>query len=473
MVARRPYGRRCVRNRSALWGHNLASRAEESPLTWLYCGAMAGRAASDLSRIARPRCGRHKAGSACDPRRRIRGGRLPASAQVAGASPILCFSHLRWDFVWQRPQHLMSRFARDRRVYFIEEPIFEGDAGIAPDGAMLRLDRAPTGAPPASPTSGVTVVRPVCRDPGIGGGPVLDRVYARLIAGLVEADGLIDPVAWFYTPMLLPGIELLGDIRVVYDAMDELTLFRFAPDGLAGREEQLLRRAAVTFAGGASLGEAKATRHPRVRTFPSGVDTNHYRQALDPLLPLPEDLSSLPEPRVGYIGVIDERIDYELLHEVAARRPGISWVMVGPVVKVSPDELPVAPNLAYLGQKTYAELPAYVRGFATCMMPFALNDATRFISPTKTLEYMAAHRPIVSTGVTDVVRLYGDVVRVARDAGTFADQIDGALAESREARDARALLEQSHLARNSWEHIAKGMDSEMHLAFGERQRGHR
>jgi UDP-galactopyranose mutase len=171
--------------------------------------------------------------------------------------------------------------------------------------------------------------------------------------------------------------------------------------------------------------------------------------------------------------VIDERIDYELLHEVAARRPGISWVMVGPVVKVSPDELPVAPNLAYLGQKTYAELPAYVRGFATCMMPFALNDATRFISPTKTLEYMAAHRPIVSTGVTDVVRLYGDVVRVARDAGTFADQIDGALAESREARDARALLEQSHLARNSWEHIAKGMDSEMHLAFGERQRGHR
>mgnify|MGYP003704411311 CR=1 FL=1 len=288
-----------------------------------------------------------------------------------------------------------------------------------------------------------------------------------------QPDAVTDPVAWFYTPMLLPGIELLGDIRVVYDAMDELTLFRFAPDGLAGREEQLLRRAAVTFAGGASLGEAKATRHPRVRTFPSGVDTNHYRQALDPLLPLPEDLSALPEPRVGYIGVIDERIDYELLHEVAARRPGISWVMVGPVVKVSPDELPVAPNLAYLGQKTYAELPAYVRGFATCMMPFALNDATRFISPTKTLEYMAAHRPIVSTGVTDVVRLYGDVVRVAPDAGTFADQVDGALAESREARDARALLEQSHLARNSWEHIAKGMDSEMHLAFGERQRGHR
>jgi len=398
---------------------------------------------------------------------------LLASVDVPGIPPILCFSHLRWDFVWQRPQHLMSRFARDRRVYFIEEPIFEADAGVAPDGAVLRLDRAPTGAPPASPTNGVTVVRPVCRDPGPGGGPELDRVYARLIAELVEADDLTDPVAWFYTPMLLPGIDLLGDVKVVYDAMDELTLFRFAPDGLAGREEQLLRRAAVTFAGGASLGEAKARRHPRVRTFPSGVDADHYRLALDPLLPLPADLHSLPEPRVGYIGVIDERIDYELLREVATRRPAISWVMVGPVVKVSPDELPVVPNVAYLGQKTYAELPAYVRGFATCMMPFALNDATKFISPTKTLEYMAAHRPIVSTGVTDVVRLYGDVVRVAPDAEAFVAQVDEALAESREARAARALREQSHLARNSWEKIALGMDSELHLAFGERHRGSR
>lgn len=365
----------------------------------------------------------------------------------------------------------MSRFARDRRVYFIEEPIFEADAGVAPVGASLRLERAPTGALPASPTNGVTVVRPVCRDPGPGGGPVLDRTYARLIAELVEADGLADPVAWFYTPMLLPGIDLLGDVRVVYDAMDELTLFRFAPDGLAEREEQLLGRAAVTFAGGASLGEAKAQRHLRVRTFPSGVDADHYRQALDPSLRRPNDLSSLPEPRVGYIGVIDERIDYDLIREVSARRPGISWVMVGPVVKVSPDELPVAPNIAYLGQKAYVDLPAYVRGFATCMMPFALNDATRFISPTKTLEYMAAHRPIVSTAVTDVVRLYGDVVRVARDADSFVAQVDASLVETGAEREARALLEAAYLARNAWDNIAKEMDAEMRSAFSAKRAG--
>ena len=385
--------------------------------------------------------------------------------------PILCFSHLRWDFVWQRPQQLMSRFARDRRVYFIEEPIFEDSAGADPDSGALRLDRTPVGAPPASATSGVTIVRPVCRDPGPGGGPILDRLYARLVAELVRGEGIIDPVAWFYTPMLLPAIDLIGDIYVVYDAMDELTLFRFAPDGLADREDRLLDRAAVTFAGGASLGEAKSRRHPRVRTFPSGVEADHYRQALDASLSLPDDLVALPEPRVGYIGVIDERIDYDLLREVSKRRPDLSWVMIGPVVKVRPDELPVAPNVAYLGQKAYADLPAYVRGFAVCMMPFALNDATRFISPTKTLEYMAAHRPIVSTPVTDVVRMYGDVVHVGPDAETFAANVDAALNETPEAREARAAREAAYLARNAWDAIAVAMDAEMRAAFEARREG--
>lgn len=421
-------------------------------------GALASRAAST-------RRGWHVAGPVRVSRRRIRGGGLALSFAPVGARPIVCFSHLRWDFVWQRPQQLMSRFARSRRVYFVEEPIFEEDAGVAPDGAILRLNRTPVGAPPASPTNGVTVVRPVCRDPGAGGGPLLDQVYARLMAELVNAEGLVDPVAWFYTPMLLPAIDRIRDVHVVYDAMDELTLFRFAPEGLAEREAQLLARAAVTFAGGASLGEAKARRHPRVRTFPSGVDADHYRQALQSTLALPSDLSALPEPRVGYIGVIDERIDYDLLREATAQRPGISWVMVGPVVKVSPEELPVAPNLAYLGQKAYADLPAYVRGFAVCMMPFALNDSTRFISPTKTLEYMAARRPIVSTPVTDVVRLYGDVVRVAHDAGAFVAHVDASLSETAEAEEARTVRGAAHLARNSWDAIADEMDEEMRVAF--------
>jgi UDP-galactopyranose mutase len=266
--------------------------------------------------------------------------------------------------------------------------------------------------------------------------------------------------------MLFPAIDLLGDISVVYDAMDELTLFRFAPDGMAEREMRLLGRAAVTFAGGASLGEAKARRHSRVRTFPSGVDVDHYRQAQDTSLPLPDDLAPLASPRVGYVGVIDERIDYDLLREVAAMRPDVTWVMIGPVIKVSPEELPVAQNLAYLGQKSYLSLPMYLRGLAVCMMPFALNDATRFISPTKTLEYMAAHRPIVSTPVTDVIRLYGDVVRVARNKETFVAQVDEALAETREARQARAERETLYLARNAWDAIADAMDAEMRAAIG-------
>lgn len=367
----------------------------------------------------------------------------------------------------------MSRFAQNRRVYFVEEPVFEPDAGVAPEGASLRLDRTPVGAPPATSSTGVTVVRPVCRDPGPGGGLALDRTYERLIANLLADEGIrdSDATAWFYTPMLLPAIGGLRAIPVIYDAMDELTLFRFAPQGLAEREGQLLSRAVITFAGGASLGEVKARRHPRVRTFPSGVDVDHYRQAQDPSLPCPGDLSRLPEPRIGYVGVIDERIDYELLRQAAAMRPDVSWVMIGPVVKVAPDELPVAPNLAYLGQKTYASLPSYLRGLSICMMPFALNDSTRFISPTKTLEYMAAHLPVVSTPVTDVVRLYGDVVRIGSDAESFVAHVDDALAESPQARRIRAALEGSHLARNAWDAIANAMDAEMREAIGVTLRG--
>ncbi len=381
--------------------------------------------------------------------------------------PILCFSHLRWDFVWQRPQQLMTRFARDRRVYFIEEPVFEDAAGPAPDGAALRFDRAPSGSPRATASSGVTVVRPVCQDPGPGGGPVLDAAYARLVEALVDDEGLEDPVAWFYTPMLLPAIDRLRNVRIAYDAMDELTLFRFAPAGLADREASLLRRAAITFAGGASLGEAKARRHARVRTFSSGVEVDHFRKALSPALPVPRDLEAWPVPRVGYVGVIDERIDYDLLREVAARRPGVTWAMVGPVVKVDRADLPVAPNIAYLGQKAYATLPAYLKEFAACMMPFALNDATRFISPTKTLEYMAAHRPIVSTPVTDVVRAFGEVVTIARDADAFVDAIDRALVEEPDQRRARIDREEAVLRAHSWDAIAGAMDREMDAAFAD------
>lgn len=373
--------------------------------------------------------------------------------------PLLCFSHLRWDFVWQRPQHLMSRFARDREVYFIEEPLFDPQAGEPPDGARfaVHLDR------------GVMVVQPICRDPGPGQGPRLDEMYARLTRRLVEERELEEYAAWFYTPMLLPAIRDLRPSLVVYDAMDELSLFKGAPPELVPRERQLLQLADVVFTGGVSLGKAKAALHPNVHAFPSGVEVEHYQQALDPATAVPPDLEALPRPRIGFFGVIDERADLELLAAVARLRPQWSWVLIGPVVKIDPTELPRLPNIHYLGQKPYRDLPAYVKGFDVCMMPFALNDATRFISPTKTLEYMAAQKPIVSTPVADVVGSYGKVVRIAGDPASFVAQVEAALAETPEERAARIAQEREILARSSWDAIAAQMDELMEAAAAARR----
>ena len=373
---------------------------------------------------------------------------------MTASPPLLVFCHLRWDFVWQRPQQLMSRFARNRRVYFIEEPIHPEGAGDPPDGA--RFERRES--------DGVTVLQPACRDVGQGGGPKLDAMYSRLAGELVEGEGLRDYTAWFYTPMLLPAMNGIQPSLVVYDAMDELSLFKGAPPELLPRERELLARADVVFTGGVSLGRAKAQHHSNVHAFPSGVDAAHYAQALSGDTKVPEDLAALPTPRVGFFGVIDERTDLELLRRAAELRPEYAFVMLGPVVKINPGDVPRLPNLHYLGQKEYRELPGYVRGFDVCMMPFARNDATRFISPTKTLEYMAAHKPIVSTPVPDVVGSYAEAVAICGTAEEFVEAVDRALEETPEARTRRIAREREILERNSWDSIAERMDEKMREA---------
>lgn len=368
--------------------------------------------------------------------------------------PLLCFSHLRWNFVWQRPQHVMSRLARERPVFFVEEPILHGDAGDPPDDAALAVRRS----------GDVTVCTPLCRDPGPGNGLLLDQMYARLLAELVETRGLSEYTAWFYTPMLLPALERLRPALIVYDAMDELSLFKHAPPALLERERELLRIADVVFTGGVSLGKAKAERHHNVHAFPSGVEVEHYQKALDPATPVPDDLQAIPSPRLGFFGVIDERIDLALLDAVAQARPEWQLVMLGPVRKIEDSELPRRPNIHYLGQKQYKDLPGYVKGFDVCLMPFALNDATKFISPTKTLEYMAAHKSIVSTPVADVVGSYSDAVAIAGDAAAFVKAVEAALAETPDARERRVKRERGVLAKNAWDAIVARMDERMEEA---------
>ena len=323
---------------------------------------------------------------------------------------LLCFSHLRWDFVFQRPQHLLTRAARTMRVLYWEEPVWE-------EHGPARLDAR-------QEDSGVWVLRPVLpwnSDP--------DAVQRDLLDAMIADPGVHDPVLWYYTPAALAFSGHLARRRTVYDCMDELSAFAGADPTLPQRERALMRRADLVFTGGASLFEAKRRLHRNVHAVPSGVDVAHFRVARDGV-PDPHDQAAIPMPRVGFYGVLDERLDRDLLARVADLRPGVQFVLVGPTAKLDASALPVRPNLHYLGAKPYEALPAYAANWGAAMMPFAINEATRFISPTKTPEYLAAGLPVVSTPVADVAATYGglEAVQVAATPDAFATAVDRALA---------------------------------------------
>ena len=358
-----------------------------------------------------------------------------AEARARGGRPVLlCLSHLRWNFVFQRPQHLLTRAARDHDVIYFEEPIFQ--AGIAEP----LLDRRPT-------PEGVTVAVPVLPEGMVGERAV--EAQRDLLNGLLAPEAGRRLIAWFYTPMALEFAGRLATDVTVYDCMDELSAFRGAPPGLLRLEQDLLDRADLVFTGGRSLYEAKRDRHPRVFCFPSSIDAAHFGKARTQRSD-PADQGGIPHPRVGFFGVVDERMDLDLVRALAERRADWRFVMIGPVAKVEPEALPRLPNLHWLGGKSYAELPAYLSGWDAGFMPFALNESTRFISPTKTPEFLAAGLPVVSTPVLDVVRDWGEagMVDVADGAEAFAEALARALNRPR-AEWLRAV--DRRLAGTSWD----------------------
>jgi glycosyltransferase involved in cell wall biosynthesis len=373
---------------------------------------------------------------------------LASKPAVNADAPIIVHSHLRWDFVWQRPQQLLSRLAQRNDVLFVEEPVYLDDIGSARLDLSLPMARVHRAVPMLPSTlrgqydESIVTVRELVRrhiaaDGSLGG------LFAR-------------PIQWFYTPMPAPAmIGAFSECAVVYDCMDELSKFRFAPAELVDRERYLMSSADVVFAGGFKLSQSKAKYHGNVHFFGCGVDVAHFATARSADVEVPREISALTKPVIGYYGVIDERIDYELLRTIAESLPQAELVMVGPVVKVDPAELPQGHNIHWLGQRQYAELPAHVKGFDVCLMPFALNEATEYINPTKTLEYMAAGKPIVSTAVSDVVHNFTPVVAVARSHEEFVVEVRRAIESPNFELIARGL-EQARS--NSWESIVARME---------------
>jgi UDP-galactopyranose mutase len=389
---------------------------------------------------------------------------FPGSDASTDAPELICLSHLRWNFVFQRPQHLLTRCAQGRRVFFIEEPIFTPDLPVPPQtseetGAVGRLDVT-------QHDSGVWVVVPHLQE-----GLTEEAIVAAqqvLLAGLFADYEIRKYICWYYTPMAMAYTRHLEPMAIVYDCMDELSAFKGASPLLREHEAELFRRADLVFTGGQSLYEAKRDQHENVYAFPSSVDVAHFAQGRT-INEDPADQANIPHPRLGFYGVIDERMDLELLDGIAEARPDWHLVMIGPVVKIDPAVLPRRENIHYLGGKDYQELPVYLGGWDLAMLPFARNDSTRFISPTKTPEYLAAGKPVVSTSIRDVVRPYGKegLVRIADTVEEFVAAAEAAMREDTQASDWLAVVD-AFLEQISWDRTWGSMMQLIESAFATR-----
>ncbi len=359
---------------------------------------------------------------------------------------IVAFSHLRWGFVWQRPQQFLSRFAKKHQVLFVEEPFFDLPDDVEPNFILHGV------------MPNVTVMAPHFA-PSWTRRPELQvelRALVRRALDRVNDDGAFDrPLLWYYSPMdaswSLGHFENRG---IVYDAMDELAQFNGAPPALRANEARLMEHADVIFAGGYELSLKKRERHDNVHFFGCGVESDHFGLAQDTSTMVPPDIDFLNRPILGWFGVIDERVDYAMVGEMARLRPQWSFAMVGPVVKVDPNLLPHYPNLFWLGQRDYSVLPNYCRAFNVCMMPFAINAATEYINPTKVLEYLATGRPVISTPVKDVVRQYTDLVDIVRTPEEFIDAAERAMRNPNHARIERGI---EKARQSSWESTVSKM----------------
>jgi UDP-galactopyranose mutase len=352
---------------------------------------------------------------------------------------IICYSHLRWNFVYQRPQHLLSRFAKHFRIFFVEEPLYDAEKPF--------LDNYHS-------KEGVWTVVPHLRE----GTTEIEAVQIQqhLLHEFFDFFKISRYLFWYYTPMALTISDSFTPLLTIYDCMDELSAFKNAPSRLKELEAQLMKKADLVFTGGQSLYEAKKGQHPCLFPFPSSIDKKHFGKSRNITLE-PTDQYLIPKPRIGFFGVIDERMDLDLLEKLSHERPEWQFVIIGPVVKIDAALLPVAPNIHYLGGKSYEELPNYLAGWDVAMMPFAINESTRFISPTKTPEYLAGGKPVVSTPIADVVSPYGEngLVYIAHSPEAFIEGIEKEL--QMDNREGWLKAVDAFLEKNSWDNTVEKM----------------
>jgi UDP-galactopyranose mutase len=348
---------------------------------------------------------------------------------------LICLSHIKWNFVYQRPQHLLNRFAINNRVFVIEEPVYDANS-----------DYYEASKPDAKANLWVVQLYvSKCSSP-----EKTNHVLKALLDSFIYSNDIAKYILWYYSPMALDFTDHLSPEMIVYDCMDELSAFKSPPKRIKETERDLLNLADLVFTGGHSLYKAKKDLHHNVHAFPSSIDKSHFYRART-LSADPEDQSSIPHPRLGFYGVIDERFNISLINELSELRPDWHFIFIGPVIKINKDDLPKKENIHYLGRKNYEELPLYLSGWDIAILPFALNESTKFISPTKTPEYLAGGKPVISTSITDVVNPYGinKLVHIADTAEQFIEEAEKIFGSDNNKEEWLIKVD-DYLSRTSW-----------------------
>lgn len=323
---------------------------------------------------------------------------------------IICLSHIKWNFVYQRPQHLLNRFAINNRVFVIEEPVYEA-----------KSDYYEISKP--DPKANLWVVQ--LHVSKCSSKEKTSHVLKALLDSFIYSNDIEKFILWYYSPMALDFTDHLSPELIVFDCMDELSAFKSPPKRIKEAEACLLELADLVFTGGQSLYNAKKHLHNNIHAFPSSIDKSHFYTARN-CKEDPADQATIPHPRFGFYGVIDERFHSELIEQLSQLRPEWHFILIGPFAKINPQDLPKSENIHYLGRKDYQDLPLYLGGWDVAILPFALNESTKYISPTKTPEYLAGGKPVISTSITDVINPYGnnELVHIADTTEEFINEAE-------------------------------------------------
>jgi len=360
-------------------------------------------------------------------------------------------SIIQWYEVWQRPQHFASNLSRKYKTCYISPvPVHHivGQVHVWLSRRLKRLaQRLWVFVPLLLPGENkVGLIRALNRLLWVG--------YAKEAALRL---GTARPVVWINFPFNPRLAKSLSPRAVVYDVMDEFVEFSIAPRKARRMEEEVLNRASFVSTGTYALYEKKTALHPHVRYIPCGVDFELFNSVVKRKPPRPQDFPKARAPVFGYFGTLNERIDAELIEEVARRRPGWLFVLIGPIQRSYGGTRQLG-NVYYLGLKPYKLLPTYLAHFDVCTMPYRITEATKSISPVKLLEYFAAGKPVITTRIPDVLRFYESLVWVVDGADDFITKGEALL----------RMIQSGHLSydqyvevarQRSWEQMAEQMVS--------------